>query len=267
MEFDWVVPLLTLTAMEVVLGIDNIVFLAVLVGRLPKAQQQMARLVGLALALGGRLGLLLGVKWLMAATTPLFRLSSLPFLPGDWLRRTDHVDGVTARDLILFSGGLFLIAKSTREIHKKVEGDGGHGAVTSGSSLSSVLAQIIVLDLVFSLDSVISAVGMVQEVWIMVVAMVVAVGFMLIFAGRISSFVDRHPTVKMLAMTFLVLIGVMLVAEGLGTHVSKGYIYFAMGFSLIVEVLNMRARKKTSPPSAQREPLTQGIGSGLGPSP
>lgn len=248
MELDWVLPLVTLTAMEIVLGIDNIVFLALLVGRLPTEQQKLARLIGLALALGGRLGLLLGVKWLMALTTPLFHLSSLPLVPSEWLRRAQHVDAITARDVILFSGGLFLIAKSTREIHKKVEGHDHHGELArKASSFGSVIAQIIVLDLVFSLDSVISAVGMVQEVWIMVVAMVAAVAFMLVFAGRISGFVDRHPTVKMLAMSFLVLIGVLLVAEGLGTHVSKGYIYFAMGFSLVVELLNMRARKKAEP--------------------
>jgi len=242
---DWLLPLVTLTAMEIVLGIDNIVFLSILVGSLPEERQKSARFIGLGLALGARMVLLLGIRWVMGLSAALFHLSTFGVLPDSWLRN-HHVDAVTGRDLVLFGGGLFLIAKSVLEIHKKVEG-GEHEEVAAsarGASFASVLAQIVVLDIIFSLDSVISAIGMVQEIWIMVVAMLIAVGFMAIFAGRVSRFIDRNPTFKMLALSFLVLIGVMLIAEGIGTHISRGYIYVSMVFALVVELLNMGARRK-----------------------
>ncbi len=243
---DWVLPLVTLTAMEVVLGIDNIIFLSILVGALPAERQKSARFLGLALALGARLALLLGIKWVMGLQTALFHWSSIGWVPDGWLE-SRHVDDVTGRDLVLFFGGLFLIVKSVLEIHKKVMGGEEEEiaeSARSARSFGAIIAQIIVLDLVFSLDSVISAIGMVKEVWIMIVAMIVAVVFMAIFAGKISGFIERNPTFKMLALSFLVMIGVVLVAEGLGTHIGKGYIYGSMTFALVVEVLNMRARRK-----------------------
>lgn len=244
---DWVLPLLTLTAMEIVLGIDNIVFLSILVNSLPEERRKTARTLGLGLALGARVLLLFGIRLVMGLSTPLFRISSVGFLPMSWFG-DQRVDEVTGRDLVLFGGGLFLLAKSVLEIHKKVEGGSEEEVAASvrGASFASVIVQIIILDLVFSLDSVISAIGMVQEVWIMVVAMLVAVGFMAAFAGPVSSFIDRNPTFKMLALTFLVLIGVMLIAEGMGTHISRGYVYAPMVFSLVVEVLNMGARRKAA---------------------
>jgi predicted tellurium resistance membrane protein TerC len=243
---DWVLPLITLTAMEVVLGIDNIIFLSILVSALPPEKQKPARFVGLALALGARMLLLLGIKWVMGLQAAIFHWSSIGWVPDGWVD-THHVDSVTGRDLVLFFGGAFLIVKSVLEIHKKTMGGEEEEMAEKGRSARSygaVLAQIIVLDIVFSLDSVISAIGMVQEIWIMVVAMIVAVAFMAIFAGRISSFIERNPTFKMLALSFLVMIGVVLVAEGLGTHIGKGYIYGSMFFALVVEVLNMRVRRK-----------------------
>lgn len=242
---DWLLPLVTLTAMEIVLGIDNIVFLSILVAALPPERQKTARFLGLGLALGARMVLLLGIKWVMGLEAALFHLSSFGVLPDSWLR-SHHVDAVTGRDLVLFGGGLFLIAKSVLEIHKKVEGgeDEEVAEKAKGASFGAVIAQIVLLDLVFSLDSVISAIGMVQEIWVMVVAIVIAVAFMAAFAGRISGFIDRNPTFKMLALSFLVMIGVMLIAEGIGTHIGRGYIYASMVFALIVEVLNMRVRTK-----------------------
>lgn len=247
---DWVLPLVTLTAMEVVLGIDNIIFLSILVAALPPERQKSARFVGLALALGARMALLLGIKWVMGLQAAIFHWSSLGWMPDGWVD-SHHVDAVTGRDLVLFFGGLFLIGKSVVEIHRKTMG-GHEEEVTESArqarSFGSVIVQIIILDLVFSLDSVISAIGMVQEIWIMVVAMIVAVIFMAIFAGRISSFIERNPTFKMLALSFLVMIGVVLVAEGLGTHIGKGYIYGSMTFALVVELLNMRARRGKDAP-------------------
>ncbi len=220
--------LITLSAMEVVLGIDNVVFLTILTGRLPAAQQPSARRLGLALALLTRLALLFAISWVMGLTAPLFAV----------LGRS-----VSGRDLILLGGGLFLLAKATFEIHDKLE-TGGHAPASSGKSAYwLVIGQVAVLDLVFSLDSVITAVGMAQHLSIMVVAMLVAVGVMLVSAGAVGRFVERHPTMKMLALSFLILIGVMLMAEGLGQHIDKGYIYFAMAFSLVVELLNLRLRK------------------------
>ena len=230
---DGLIALVTLTAMEIVLGIDNVVFLAILVGRLPAGQQMVARRLGLTLALGLRVGLLLAISWIMGLTAPLFSVFG-------W--------SVSGRDLILLGGGLFLIGKATWEIHDKLEAEHGEpGAAGARGAFLLVLIQILLLDIVFSLDSVITAVGMANEVSIMVIAMVLAMLVMIVSAGAVSGFVNRHPTVKILALAFLLLIGVMLVAEGMGTHVDKGYIYFAMSFSLFVEMLNLRYRKKRNP--------------------
>lgn len=230
--------LVTLTAMETVLGIDNIIFIAILVAKLPKEHQNKIRNLGIGLALLIRVVLLFSISWIMTLTEPLFSLM-------------DH--SFSGRDMILLGGGLFLLAKATFEIHHKVEGDPQvHLHEAEGLSKSKqakpgmMLFQILMLDIVFSLDSVITAVGMANQISIMVVAMVLSMIIMLLSAGKISSFVDRHPTVKILALSFLLLIGVMLVAESFGAHVSKGYIYFAMAFSLAVELLNMRFRKKNA---------------------
>jgi predicted tellurium resistance membrane protein TerC len=224
--------LLTLTALEVVLGIDNIIFISILAGKLPVEQREKARIVGLALAMFTRLGLLFSLTWLMRLTSSLFSV-----LQYD----------ISGRDLILIVGGLFLIAKSTMEVHDKLEGIEGHSSNRVAASFTSVIIQIMLLDIVFSLDSIITALGMARQLPIMVAAVVVAVGFMMFFSGSISAFVDRHPTIKMLALSFLILIGVALIGDGLDMHISKGYIYFAMAFSLFVEMLNMRLRKTAAP--------------------
>ena len=232
------VALLTLTALEIVLGIDNIVFIAILVAKLPQHQQAKARRIGLSLAMGIRILLLLAISWIMGLTKVLFSI------PTPW---TDAGSlGVSGRDLILLIGGLFLIGKATYEIHDKLEGDAHHGLTTgrATASFAAIITQILMLDIVFSLDSVITAVGMSNNIWIMITAVVIAIGVMLVFAGRVSDFVERHPTIKMLALSFLLLIGVMLVMEGFHGHIPKGYIYFAMAFSLAVELLNMKLRKK-----------------------
>ncbi|MEY4509350.1 MAG: hypothetical protein RLZZ450_1472 [Pseudomonadota bacterium] len=231
--------LVTLSAMETVLGIDNVVFLSILTGKLPREQQPRARRLGLFLALGTRLLLLFGLSWVMGLTAPLFEVFGR---------------SISGRDLILFGGGGFLIAKATREIHDKLEGEPEHHDIPGGKAKASfgiVLAQIAVLDVVFSLDSVITAVGMAQHLPIMIAAMVIAMGVMLAAAGSIGDFVEEHPTMKMLALSFLILIGVMLLAEGMGQHISKGYIYFAMAFSFAVEMLNLRLRKNLHPPVAK----------------
>jgi len=230
------VALGTLSAMEIVLGIDNIVFLTILAGRVTEEHQQLARRLGLGFALLTRLGLLFAITWVMGLTRELFTLCGR---------------GVSGRDLVLLGGGLFLIGKATYEIHDKLEVKHEEAAPASRprSALWTVIVQIAILDIVFSLDSVITAVGMAQHVAVMVAAMVIAVACMLVFAGPIGTFVERHPTVKMLALSFLVLIGVVLVADGLGQHIGKGYVYFAMAFSLAVELLNLRVRK------AARDPL------------
>jgi predicted tellurium resistance membrane protein TerC len=241
--------LVTLTALEVVLGIDNVVFLAILTGKLPPHQQPIARRVGLSLALVMRLILLMAISWVMGLTRTLLAL------PQFWALEAGDVHAITGRDLILFAGGLFLIGKATYEIHDKLEGESGHGSAGKAKSLTAAIIQIALLDMVFSLDSVITAVGMVRteagNQWIgltiMITAVVISIGVMLLFARSISAFVERHPTMKMLALSFLILIGVMLVVEGLHAHIPKGYIYFAMAFSLVVELLNMRLRKLTSP--------------------
>jgi predicted tellurium resistance membrane protein TerC len=227
------ISLLTLTLMEIVLGIDNIIFISILTNKLPESQQPLARRLGLTLALGTRLCLLLAISWMMRLTTPLFVV----------LDRE-----LSGRDLILLVGGLFLIGKSSHEIYEKLEVEQTEEDPQSKSNrFSWVLIQIMLLDIVFSLDSVITAIGMVDHISIMVVAMVVAVGVMLLSAESISVFVNRHPSMKILALSFLLLIGVMLVAEGFGQHIGKGYIYFAMAFSLVVELFNMRLRKKHRP--------------------
>jgi predicted tellurium resistance membrane protein TerC len=237
---DWLtdpnawIGLLTLTALEIVLGIDNIIFISILAGRLPEAQRPKARRLGLAGAFVTRLALLFSIAWIVRLTRPLFEVAGLE---------------ISGRSLILILGGLFLIAKATHEIHEKLEGEQEASELKGpATSLVSIVAQIMVIDIVFSLDSVITAVGMVDEISIMVAANIVALGFMLMAAGSIAGFVDRHPTVKMLALAFLVLIGTNLVAEGLGQHIPKGYTYFAMAFSVAVEMLNLRLKKVSDPP-------------------
>ena len=236
--------LLTLTALEIVLGIDNIIFISILSGKLPPAEQGKARKLGLAGAFVTRVLLLLSISWIARLTNPLFTIGALDFIERE-------AREITGRDLILIFGGLFLIAKATYEIHHKLEGEEEQkhpdGKPRTSRGLTAVVAQIMVVDIVFSLDSVITAVGMVDDVRIMIGANVIALGFMLGAAGPIARFVDRHPTIKMLALSFLVLIGTNLVAEGLGQHIPKGYTYFAMFFSVAVEMLNLRLRKDTAP--------------------
>jgi predicted tellurium resistance membrane protein TerC len=231
---DWIsdpqawVALATLTALEIVLGIDNVVFISILSGKLPQEQQGRARRIGLLLAMLMRIALLFSLTWIIQLTAPLFSVLG---------------QEISGRDLVLIIGGLFLLGKSTHEIHDRLEGEEGEASTRVGPSLRSVLIQIVLLDIVFSLDSVITAVGMAEELGVMVTAVVVAVGFMMLFARPISEFVDRHPTVKMLALSFLLLIGMALIADGLDRHIPKGYIYFAMAFSVGVELLNLRARR------------------------
>ena len=244
---DWIttpeswIALVTLTALEVVLGIDNIVFISILAGKLPRDQQVRARRLGLSLALIMRILLLLSLAWMVRLTNPLFTILG---------------NAISGRDLILIVGGLFLLTKSTTEIHQKLESQEGGATARVGATLGAVLVQIMLLDVVFSLDSVITAVGMVREIPIMVAAVIIAVGLMMVFAGPVGDFVERHPTVKMLALAFLLLIGVTLIADGLGTHISKGYIYFAMAFSVFVEMLNLRLRAQ-APPVHLREPYAR----------
>ena len=226
------VALGTLTLLEIILGIDNIVFISILAGKLPEGQRDKARRLGLAAAMVARILLLLSITWIMRLTNPLFEVLG---------------QEISGRDLILIGGGLFLIAKATHEIHEKLEGEEGEKARKIPPTFSSVIIQIMLLDIVFSLDSVITAVGMAEEVSIMIIAVVIAVGIMMLSAKGIGTFVERHPTVKMLALSFLLLIGVTLIAEGLGQHISKGYIYFAMGFSVFVEVLNLRLKRVSKP--------------------
>ena len=223
------IGLLTLTALEIVLGIDNIVFISIVAGRLPDKSQKKARLLGLALAMIMRVLLLLTLSWIIGLTEPLFAIGNFP---------------VSGRALILIAGGLFLLAKSTREIHHRIEDGDEHGIGAIRPSFSAVLLQIVLLDAVFSLDSVITAVGMVDEIAVMIIAVILAVAVMMIFAEPISRFIDRHPTMKMLALSFLLLIGVNLIGEGMSFHIPKGYTYFAMGFSLLVEMLNLKVRKR-----------------------
>ena len=228
------ISLLTLTALEIVLGIDNIIFISILAGKLPPEQQAKARKLGLTLALVTRILLLMSLSWIMGLTAPLF---TLPVLERE----------ISGRDLVLLLGGLFLIWKSVREVHEKLELEDGHVTnVKSRMSFNGVIIQILLLDIVFSLDSVITAVGMANNIWVMVTAVVIAIGVMLIFAGAISDFVNRHPTLKMLALSFLILIGVTLIGEGVGFHIPKGYIYFSMAFAFAVEMLNLKMRSKAA---------------------
>ncbi|WP_343530657.1 TerC family protein [Pedobacter sp.] len=239
------ISLLTLTVLEIVLGIDNIVFISILAGKLPQNQQKKARQVGLALAMITRVLLLMSLSWIMRLTTPLFNI-------GDWIGITDTVWleklAISGRDLILLIGGLFLIYKSTHEIHNKLEGEHESEGNVKPHSFTGTIVQILILDIVFSLDSVITAVGMADHIEIMIAAVVIAVIIMMISAGAISNFVNKHPTVKMLALSFLLLIGVSLLAEGLDQHIPKGYVYFAMAFSVLVEMLNLRMKKNSSKP-------------------
>jgi predicted tellurium resistance membrane protein TerC len=236
--FDWMaspegwIALLTLTVLEIVLGIDNVVFISILAGKLPPQDRDRARTVGLSLAMIIRILLLLSITWVMRLTAPLF--SALGY-------------EISGRDLILIVGGLFLLAKSTHEIHNNLEGEEGHASQRVAASFVSVITQILLLDIVFSLDSVITAVGMADDIAVMVAAVVIAVVVMLFSAGPISTFVERHPTIKMLALSFLLLIGVSLIAEGFEQHIPKGYIYFAMAFSVFVELINLRVRAKGKP--------------------
>ncbi len=241
------IALVTLTVMEIVLGIDNIVFIAILTDRLPHEQQPLARRLGLGIAMISRILLLLTLNWLKDMTASLWEWTSLG-IPRDLFPEDANpfaeINGVSVRDIILLIGGLFLIGKSVREIHSKMEGR-DHGASAGPKpTMRRVIAEIAVMDIVFSLDSVITAIGMANHLLVMITAVMVAVVVMLVFANRISSFIEQHPTLKMLALSFLLLIGVMLVAEGIGTHFNKGYIYFAMTFSLLVEFLNIRSTVK-----------------------
>ncbi len=237
------IAFLTLTGLELVLGIDNIVFISILADKLPENRRDAARRIGLGLALFMRIALLLLLFWIVGLTAPLFEIVG---------------QAISGRDLILISGGLFLLYKATREIHELLEGEEGHASSKVHASFASVIVQIILIDAVFSIDSIITAVGLVDEIAIMIAAVVVAVGLMMVFAGPIGRFVSAHPTIKMLALSFLFMIGAVLIADGLGHHVPKGYIYFAMAFSIIVETLNMRLRKGKAEPVHLHQRYTPG---------
>lgn len=241
------IAFVTLTVLEIVLGIDNVIFISILAGKLPKEQQAKARQWGLAMALITRVVLLLSLSFLAALGTPLF---TIPWPFGD----KDHLD-ITARDLVMLLGGLFLIYKATHEIHEKLEGDTGHISSRTAATFVGVVTQIMLLDVVFSLDSVITAIGMANEIPIMIAAVLVAVIIMLFAAGRISEFVNNHPTVKMLALSFLLLIGVTLLIEALHVHIPKGYVYFAMGFSVFVEMLNLAVARRRRKPVELHQPV------------
>jgi predicted tellurium resistance membrane protein TerC len=241
---DWLanpeswIALVTLTALEIVLGIDNIIFISILTGKLPRHQQAKARTLGLGAAMFTRIALLFSLTWMMRLTAPLFSILSLE---------------ISGRDLILIAGGLFLLAKSTLEIHDKLEGEENPAASVRYASFSGIIIQILLIDVVFSLDSVITAIGMVNQLEVMVAAVVIAVLFMMAFSGMVSDFVEQHPTIKMLALSFLLLIGVSLVADGLGLHIPKGYLYFSMAFSVFVEMLNLKIRKRYAAPLKLRK--------------
>jgi len=239
------IALATLTALELVLGIDNIVFISILVDKLPPEKRELARRLGLFMAMFMRLGLLVVLSWIIGLTAPLF---TLPWFGKD----------ISGRDLILILGGLFLIWKSTGEIHQSLEGEEGHASSAVKATFAAVILQIMLVDMVFSLDSIITAVGMVDELAVMVAAVILSVGMMMLFAGAIGRFVSAHPTIKMLALSFLVLVGVVLIAEGFGHHVPKGYVYFAMAFSVAVEMLNLRLRKRGARPVKLRNEYEDG---------
>ena len=226
---EGLLALVTLTFLEIILGVDNVIFISILSGKLPQQQQARARRVGLMAAMLMRILLLLSIAWIIRLTAPLFTIRGR---------------GVSGRDLILIGGGLFLIGKATLEIHERLEGEEGHGAVRMAPSFAAVIVQIMLLDIVFSLDSVITAVGMAEDLAVMIAAVVIAVAIMLVASKSVSQFVDAHPTVKVLALSFLLLIGCSLIADGFGVHIPKGYVYFAMGFSVFVEMINLRASKK-----------------------
>jgi predicted tellurium resistance membrane protein TerC len=232
------IALTTLTLIEIVLGVDNIIFISVLVGRLPEAQRDRARLLGLGFAMGTRILLLLLLTWIMRLQSTLFSVLGVD---------------ISGRDIILIGGGLFLLAKATLEIHESLEGVEGEGHAVKHAGFVSVIVQIGLIDIVFSLDSVITAVGLADDVAVMIIAIVIAVGVMMVAAGAIGRFVDDHPTIKMLALSFLVLIGVALIAEGIDVHIPKGYIYFAMAFSVVVEMLNIRIRRARQPLSLKKK--------------
>jgi len=226
------IALVTLTLLEIVLGIDNVIFISIVAGKLPATDRERARKLGLTLAMLMRIGLLASIAWIARLTTPLVTLAGF---------------AISGRDLILIIGGLFLIGKATYEIHDKLEGEEGHASAKVPPSFSGVIVQILLLDIVFSLDSVITAIGMAEDLAVMVLAVMIAVGVMLVFSGKIGEFVERHPTLKVLALSFLLLIGTSLVAEGFHQHISKGYIYFAMAFSVFVEAINLRIRSRAAP--------------------
>jgi len=230
--FSGVIALVTLTCLEIVLGVDNVIFISILTSKLPLAQQGSGRRMGLLAAMGMRILLLVSIFWIVKLTVPFFYILGRP---------------ISGRDLILIGGGLFLLAKATAEIHERLEGEEGRSSARVRPSFAAVITQILLLDIVFSLDSVITAIGMADEIIIMITAVILAVGVMMFSAGPISAFVNRHPTVKVLALSFLLLIGVSLVGDGLGMHIPKGYIYFGMGFSVLVEMINLRVRRITAP--------------------
>ena len=236
------IAFLTLTGLELVLGIDNIIFISILVDKLPADRRQAARRIGLFLAMFMRVGLLLLLSWVVGLTEPLFKVLQFAF---------------SGRDLILILGGLFLLWKSTKEIHQLLEGEEGEASTAAGSTFAQIIIQIMLIDIVFSLDSIITAVGMVSDVRVMIAAVIVSVGLMMLFAASIGNFVSAHPTVKMLALAFLLVIGVVLIADGFGSHIPKGYVYFAMAFSVFVEALNLRMRKKRAKPVELHERYTR----------
>ena len=256
MEFSWIsqpetwIALITLVALELVLGVDNVIFISILAGKLPAQDQQRARNTGIAMAVITRILLLLSLSWIISLEEALF---TIPWFDGDAL-------GISGRDLILIAGGIFLLWKSTHEIHDKLEGKEGHASAKVAATFWSVIVQIMLLDIVFSLDSVITAVGMVDHIEIMIFAVIVAAGVMIFTAGPLSSFVEKHPTIKILALSFLLLIGFTLVVEGLHQHIPKGYIYFAMGFSVLVELLNLRVRQRETEPVQLRKPYKAAAG-------
>lgn len=253
MDWSWLsdpttwVAFLTLVALELVLGVDNVIFISILAGKLPVEQQKRARSTGIMLAVVTRILLLLSLSWIIGLTEPLFRVLSFD---------------ISGRDLVLIAGGLFLLWKSVHEIHQKLEGEEGHASAKVRASFSSVIIQIMLLDIVFSLDSVITAVGMVDHIAIMVAAVVIAASVMVFTATPLANFVEKHPTIKMLALSFLLLIGFTLIVEGLHQHIPKGYIYFAMGFSVLVEMLNLRLRTKAGPPVSLHEPYKSAVAAG-----
>ncbi|QHS62549.1 TerC family protein [Chitinophaga agri] len=248
---DSLISLLTLSVLEIVLGIDNIVFISILAGKLPAEKQKKARRLGLTLAMFIRILLLLSISWIMSLTAPLFNVGDwVGIQSGKWLSAT----AISGRDLILLLGGLFLIYKSTAEIHEKLEGGEHETGNVRPASFARTIIQILLLDIVFSLDSVITAVGMADHIQIMIVAVIIAVGVMVLAAEGISNFVNKHPTVKMLALSFLLLIGVSLIAESFDQHIPKGYIYFAMAFSVFIEMLNLKMKSKASKPVQLHQP-------------